>query len=433
MDRISPNYLRGMFAVGRGIVGVLALTTAQCGAGAGLRVEYERLSTFPRVNARGEHVAVAVPLSVVQALIEKKLAERAIEKSFGFPVLGLGIKVALRRVAIESTRACAECLGLRVMFDVTAGKQAPASIEVAGEFPVEAALLGGRVDISLRLSRARALVLKLAAGWKEKVAAWVAALAPRGLLRKVIQSSVPAVIDKLSSGVLALARAALAGLGVDLDRFARFSFALPALKPGTEIPLNSVSVRSTDDSVVAVATTTLSTSDDPLDGMAIPAGPWALTMLVRGQTLFDAVLYAMSRGLAPSRFNAKGKPDPKGDFRVSFEWRQRDGGTVRVHFWKLSSPAGVVTLEGKLSLALAADRSLEVKTDGLRVVSKRGDFLFEVGVWLKSELWGTTHDMVKKVAIPASIKIGGRNVPVSIRRVRVIDSGVVVESDLPTD
>ena len=401
---------------------LLATCALSCGAGHRLRVEHRQLIARPKKPA-GVHLRLSIDHAHLTRVIDRLLGRSPLALDLALPPLGVGklhIR-ALRLAPANTARSRDVALALRVDVDTPLGVVRNLSVHATA--PLSGVVEGDKLLVGPRLSEARQVGVTWPDGWRQQLTGWLADKLPGGLLRELARAAIGPAVQKLSDlvvlGATKLARLAWRAL----DAHLRVKIRLPRIG-GQPLPLLGLAIRAGPRAIEIDVRTALSTWSGVLDAGPARAAPARLTL---AGPVAAAVLHeAMRKGALPMRYNTSAKADPKGSCRLAFGWDEATG-ELRVHVFKLSSPAGRLTLGGPLRAEMGTSGKLKLSAAGLQIKAKDGDFLFELGVWLTAELWGRTFQFMRDLVIPERIAIGRASLRPAVRAIHFTQGAVHVD------
>jgi hypothetical protein len=354
----------------------------------------------------GTHIEVTVPYAVANGLINPALAKI---EPLAVDVPGLGslasafgrLRVAPRRVTLQAAHG--DRVGLRLDFDVLVGGDDAFGLWVETELEPEIDLSAGRVSLGFSPESLEKVKPHLTADAAQKLGGLVYRNLP-GLARALV--SRPA-IDKAAAGVVELLLERFYAMSKDrlleeLGKLARLSVALP------DVPIRSLSLEPTADAKGALRlsiSTNLPVAADlaaRAPGTPLPAD--RVSVRASAPAVAELVNWAMGRGLVPSRYNDKGKPDAKGAYLAAVEWIPGDR-PMKAHLWKTEGTC--------MRLDMGADAEVSAKDGKLRIEARDGviesveaSAFTELGV-LFYALWKDAVDVTMSRSAELRFKVAG--------------------------
>lgn len=349
------------------------------------------------------HAVVAIPYALADAWI----AERLRSPSVRLPLPGAAAKavsaVELTVAAVTLEPAPPGRVGVRVV--VTAAAQG-----AKGQPPARPLVrMVGRVAIAPSVAKgAREVRLALRGSDLRDLQVTVEPGATRALvdaLTKRLPPAARALLPKAELAALAkTAVDAVAKRGLDALRdelvakdplLAAFAVRLP------DLPLSGATASTTPTALMLAVRTTLPV-DRGTDADGLVPRPDALAIRLSGAAAAELANAALAAGALPSRYDAKGKPDPAGQYAIGFGWG--DGPRpLHLHAWCTAEPC-VHVLVGVTPTARVERAGLHVEADG-QVERIEGPALYELASWLG--LASRPVHAAATVAANADVRLGG--------------------------
>lgn len=422
--------------------GLTVLCLCACGAGAAMRAEHAALLARPE-KPGGVHLRLHVDHAQLARVTDALLARAPLKLELAMPPLGVG-QLSVRALSLSPDAAPpSRDVRLALRIDVETPLGTIRNLALHATAPLEGLVEGAHLLVGPRLSQAHKVGVTWPDKWRDQVITWLTQRIPGGVLRALAQAAAGPVLQKLSDLVV-LGATKLAGLAWrSLDAHLRVKVKLPRIA-GKTLPLRSVAVRTGATAIEVDIGTALSAHAAPLDAGPAQKAPVRITLA--GPVVGALLHEAMRAGALPTRYNTSAKPDPKGNCRLAFGWDEATG-DLRVHVFVLGSPAGRITLGGPLRAELFAPAAtpatatgpaspsaagtpktkLRLSAKGMRIIENRGDFLFELGVWLGAELWGRTFKFMRDLVVPEEVAVGQVSVRPALRAVHFTKGAVHVD------
>jgi hypothetical protein len=364
-------------------LGLGAGAAAGCGRTACDRLARDRQEFLDRATKdSGVHLEVTVPYAVANGLIEPTLSQIA---PLPLEIPGLGqlassfgeITVRPRRVALRPAHG--DLVGVRLDFDVRAGGDQAFGLWVETEIEPEVELAAGRVRLGFATEKLQKVkphltddaAAKLGGMIHKRIPSLLRGLVPRAEVDKVAAR----VVEHLLERFYAVSKDELLPR---LSEMSRLTVALP------DVPIRDLDLAPTDEAGgglrLSIATALPVSAGLGPRAAAAPLPADRVSVRASAPAVAELVNWAMGRGLVPSRYNAKGKPDEKGELVIALEWIPGER-PMKAHLWQLEGSCKRVDLGANVEVDASGGELRIRATDGVIEDVESAPFM-ELGVLL---------------------------------------------------
>lgn len=382
------------------------------------------------------HLVAAVPLAVVNRMIEPRVRELEPQR-LEVPLSGIlsgvlggmldGLVLQPRQVQVVP--ASRGQVGVVVLLDVMQRSETYFTLRVAGEVAPRLDPEAHRVEVELRADDFRSMEPELSAGAVDRLGQvlhrQLPAMARMLLPPQAIGEAARFVTTFVLSNAYPVLRDALfAGLGP----VARFSIALP------DLPIERIAFSTNEADggqlVLAAHTSFPVTAGLGSEPVLEGGGGQGIDILIAGPVVAELANWAMQQGRLPRRFDDHGRPQDDGPYQVALSWSAdaEERRPLRVHVWRLEPRCLRAVIAARPELRLQAGE-LVLEVQDRRVAELEGPPLAEVARWF-APLWLRALSSTQTAASTFALEAGGRSLSAHVTDVAISGSAVRLRVDL---
>jgi hypothetical protein len=398
----------------------LSALQAACGATCD-RIEEDRDRFLSRKGTNKDTQAeVLIPFAVAERLVEGRIAA---VKPIAVKIPGLGnlsdyfgeLTVAPSRVELKA--AAPDHLGFHLDFEVRSDGKKAFAMYMETEVHPEIDLAAGKVTFGFSpevLEKAKPGIAKDARkDLGGVIYSRIPAAARLFIPRSMVDAAAGSAVEMLVSAFYATAKERMLPA---LSETSRFELTLP------EVPLASVAITSTaaDGGRLRLALVTslpvrAGISEAP-EGAAPPAAD-RITVRLSGSAVAELVNWAMTKGLVPDRYDAKGKPKKDGELYPGLDWIRGDERPMKVYLWDLTKPCMRITMSAKPSIEIV-DEKLEIEASDAKTDDVEASAFTKVGVWFYI-LWKDAMKLKQKASSRMKMIVAGQEIEAAVEKAAV--------------
>lgn len=420
---LSRSYGRLLAAAALVALGLLG----QFGCGATCdRIEKDREKFLGRKPANTEpHMEAIVPFAVANELVAPQIEK---VKPIDIKIPGMGKlgdhfgELTVVPSKVEMRPAKEGHVGFKLTFEVRdKGKRAFelfANIEIEPQIDIES----GKVVVAFTPEALAKVEPRFSKDAKKDLGALIYKRLPK-LVRMLLPKSMVESLagSAVKSLIKSFYRKSKDKLLPRLAELSTFEFQLPP------VPLKDVRLTSTPDTGGALKLVLVTGLPVSRGLREIPPGVRKIpddriSIRVSGSATAELVNWAMSTGLVPDRYDAKGKAKKNGELRPGLAWENGAKRPMRVFLWDLDKPCMRITLKAR-PVVEVKDGKLQIQTKDTETDDVEASAFTKVGVWFYI-LWKDAIKLKKKATSRMEFAVAGR------KMVAAVESAEVAEDEI---
>lgn len=396
------------------LTGASWLSASGCGTTckeiAAARVE---LMTRPAAT-EDPHLAVGLPLSRINAVLKARFREVPAQP-LKLPKIS-GVSLGDLSVAPDSLAlipAPEGMIGIRAKVAIRRGNAALFHLTFDTEIKPQLDPARGRLGVALQASDLKSVQADLSPKAADRVTDVIWRQLPKAariMGKGTIKRAARKIVRDVSKRGYQLLRGPI---GDALGTVASFSVQIP------DLPLSALSVRTVQTlggpTLEIGAVTRLGAQAGLGASPKAGAGGADAQLRVAGSALAAMANWALDKALIDSRYTAKGKADPKGEYTPALDWESGADRPLKIHVFKPEGECIHARLGARPTLAMAPKGEVKVGIEDGEIEDVEGPALVELAGWAYA-LWADAIQVSKSVAGQVELKIAGETYGLSVIR-----------------